>query len=271
MDKTRNLFFIILFFILSHQALFSQKRFSFIKEDINIVISDNKKFCSGITDFKRNDLIKLGIITGGTFLLFSVDRDLKQFAQNHKSSQNDKIFNFDSFYGNSYTAGFTLGIYGAGLILKDKNVRRAGLKSMEAFVYSGMVTTVLKILIGRRRPYGGDSNLFFKPFQKESLYKSLPSGHTTVSFAVSSVLAESVDNSLWKIFWYGSAGMVAASRVYHNAHWFSDVVLGGIIGYSVGSFIIKSDDGKLDKSNSHIVKKIAPYFASNGAGLMIRF
>jgi len=269
MIKIRSLFFIILFFILSQNTLFSQKKFSFIKKDINFVINDSKKVGSGITAFKKNDLIKLGIITGSTILLFYVDKDLKQFAQNHKSSQNDKIFNFDSFYGNAYNAGLTFGIYGAGLIFKDKNIRRTGLKSMEAFVFSGMITTVLKILIGRRRPYGGDNHLFFKPFQTESLYKSLPSGHTTVSFAVSTVIAKSVENPVWKVFWYSAAGMVGASRIYHNAHWASDVFLGGIIGYTVADFLVKT--GNNSDNEYRIIKKISPAIGSNFIGIKLSF
>ena len=45
------------------------------------------------------------------------------------------------------------------------------------------------------------------------------------------------DNLLWKSFWYGSAGLVALSRIYHNQHWVSDVFLGGVIGYFVGDYI----------------------------------
>jgi len=269
MNKIYKLFLLVLILVLSHHSLFSQKRFSFIKQDINVVINDSKKICSGITALKKNDLINLGIITGSTVLLFSVDRDLKQFSQNHKSSQNDKIFNFDSFYGNSYTAGLALGIYGAGLIVKDRNIRRTGLKSMEAFVYSGMVTTVLKILIGRGRPYGGENHLFFKPFQTESIYKSLPSGHTTVSFAVSTVIAKSVESPLWKVFWYSSAGMVGASRIYHNAHWASDVFLGGIIGYTVADFLVKT--GNNSNNEYGIIKKISPAIGSNGIGIKLSF
>ena len=107
-----------------------------------------------------------------------------------------------------------------------------GLRATEAFVYSGIITAGLKVLIGRWRPYAGKDHLFFKPFQfNNDDYVSLPSGHTTVSFAVSTVLAKSMDNPYWKIFWYGSAGLVGVSRIYHNKHWLSDVFLGSVIGH----------------------------------------
>jgi len=221
--------------------------------------------------FHSNDWKKVGLITGGTAVLFLADKNIRRFALSHQNPTNDRLFNFDSFYGNGYTAALTAGIYGFGLLFDHPSVRGTGLKSMEALFYSGLLTSGIKVLLGRRRPYGGDSHLFFKPFQLDAVYKSLPSGHTTVSFAVSTVLAKSLDNALWKTFWYGAAGMVAASRVYHNVHWFSDVVLGGIIGYGVASFVAKSDDGHLNENQSHLIKKIIPYFAGNAAGLAFRF
>lgn len=86
------------------------------------------------------------------------------------------------------------------------------------------------------------------------------------AFAVSTVMAKSLKNKLWKGFWYGSAGMVAASRVYHNAHWVSDVFLGGIIGYSFGAYVVDFDK----KSKRHIFDKIIqPWIGMNKVGLCV--
>ena len=221
--------------------------------------------------FRSSDWEKVGLVTGSTALLFLTDKDIRRFAQSHQNHANNRLFNFDSVYGNGYTAAMTAGIYGFGLLFEQPSMRKTGLRTMEALFYSGLITSGIKVLLGRRRPYGGDSHLFFKPFQLDAVYKSLPSGHTTVSFAVSTVLAKSMDNACWKTFWYGAAGMVAASRIYHNAHWFSDVFLGGIIGYSVASFVMKSDDGELSENHSHLFKEITPYFAGHEAGLAFRF
>ena len=218
--------------------------------------------------FRNNNFKEIGTVVGGTALLFLVDKDAKRFALSHQNATNDKVFNFDSFYGNGYTATLTAGIYGFGLFFNHPAVRHVGLQSMEAFYYSGMITGGLKLLFGRRRPYGGDSQLFFKPFQSAGLYQSLPSGHTTVSFAVSTVLAKSMDNACWKTFWYGAAGMTAASRVYHNVHWFSDVVLGGIVGYRVAGFIVNADKGRRGGKCAFVRKGVRPYVSDNGVGIV---
>ncbi|MDZ7765620.1 MAG: phosphatase PAP2 family protein [Melioribacteraceae bacterium] len=38
--------------------------------------------------------------------------------------------------------------------------------------------------------------------------------------------------------------VTAYSRVYENRHWLSDVVLGGIIGYTTAKFFVKEHDEK---------------------------
>ncbi|MFW6269745.1 MAG: phosphatase PAP2 family protein, partial [Bacillota bacterium] len=59
--------------------------------------------------------------------------------------------------------------------------------------------------------------------------KSFPSGHATGSFATATVLANHYPE-LGK-FAYTWASLVAISRMYEDAHWFSDVVVGSAIGY----------------------------------------
>lgn len=139
---------------------------------------------------------------------------------------------------------------------------------MEAYFYTGVVTGGLKFLFGRRRPFGGESHLFFKPLQFDNLYRSLPSGHTSCSFSVSTVLAKSVDSLFWKSFWYGAAGLVGASRVYHNVHWFSDVVLGGILGYSIGDFVVNMEHSS---EQVHLFDNVIPFYSGSTAGVMVRF
>ena len=91
-----------------------------------------------------------------------------------------------------------------------------------------------------------------------------------VAFAVSTVMADYSDNLFWKSFWYGGAGLVALSRVYHNQHWVSDVFLGGAIGFFVGNFI--NDYGEKHSkvlSNLKVYPKIG--FNQIGLGLLCHF
>ncbi len=50
-------------------------------------------------------------------------------------------------------------------------------------------------------------------------------------------MANEIDNFFWKIGWYSLAGLVGYARIYHNQHWFSDVLMGAAIGYFSGEFV----------------------------------
>lgn len=213
------------------------------------------------------DWTNTGITVGTTALLFTADKSVKDFTLRNQNSLNNAIFNFDNYYGNQYTVLLTWGIYGYGAFTGDVKIRKMGLHAMEAFVYSGAITGMLKVLIGRRRPYAGENQFFFKPLQfNDNNYKALPSGHTTVSFAVSTALAKSWDNTYWKVFWYGTASLVAGSRIYHNQHWLSDVFLGAMIGYTVGKYVVNFDSRELPQLFG---KSFQPYLGPSSVGLYL--
>jgi len=210
-------------------------------------------FCQDLRHFGRTGIILLRApcefsthqwlatagVLAGTATLFTVDRDVRRFAGNQQTAAFDHLFSIDRWYGNAYTLVFTGSLYGIGLALNETDLRLCGLRATEAFVYGGLLTTTGKVVLGRRRPRAGDNHLFFKPLRLSDTFHSLPSGHATVAFAVATVCAKSMAADWGKIICYGSAGLVGCARVYHNAHWLSDVVLGSVIGYVVADRIMK--------------------------------
>ena len=238
-----------------------------IADDVQHLLNTGVSLVKAPLSFSNSDWMKTGLISVGTISLFAVDKKVRTIALQNQTSLKDKIFNFDAYHGTLYTAIFSASVYGFGLIGKNNEIRRLGLNAIEAFAYSGILTGILKISIGRRRPYAGDDELIFKPLSSftNNDFQALPSGHTTVSFAVSTVMANYSDNIYWKIFWYSTGGLVAASRIYHNKHWLSDVFLGGAVGYFVGNFIINQNN---ENSNSLLGSKIKPYLNLNEIGFL---
>jgi hypothetical protein len=60
------------------------------------------------------------------------------------------------------------------------------------------------------------------------------------AFAVATVVAERNPNRRWVApVAYGLAAGVAASRVYGEHHYLSDVVVGGVIGHGVGKLVLR--------------------------------
>ncbi len=207
--------------------------------------------------------------TAGFFLFtaagYAVDYNMKNFAMRNHSRFNNDLFSIDNVYGNGYTLIGIGGLYGAGLLLNDSGVRKVGLQTIEAVGYAGLITSVLKAVVGRSRPYTGEGKTRFRPFNVHAAYTSFPSGHATVSFAVSTVLANNTNNIFLKVLYYTAAFTVAGARIYHNDHWFSDVIAGGLIGHFVGDYVSSQETKDVSKN------QFSFYVSTNSLGLSFAF
>jgi membrane-associated phospholipid phosphatase len=248
-----------------------ENRTSVLMNDLNHFLKSGSRIAQAPVNFTRSNWRDAGIALGTTLLLFTADKTVRKTALSNRNDFNDHLFYVDHFYGGIYEAGFTVVLYGAGYVSHHQNIRLMGLHSAEAFLYAGALTAIIKFVAGRRRPSAGESNLIFKPFNFDNTYNSIPSGHATVAFAASTVMAKSVDNTCWDIFWYGLAGLTGASRIYHNQHWISDVFLGSVLGYGVASFIMTQDGTPSENKLTFGRLTVTPYFLSTIAGVQITF
>jgi len=219
-----------------------------------------------------SDWQKIGITVGTTGMLFYIDPEIKEFAQSNQNKTNDWIFKIDNTFNKEYVIISTSSLYISGLLFKHRGLRRTGLYAMEAAFVASSITATLKYIFGRSRPYLDDGQLTFRFLGgSRERYRSLPSGHTTGAFSFCTVMAKSIDNNWWKTFWYSTAVMIGASRIYYNHHWLSDTVLGGFIGYTTASYIVHFDEGNKKQKISFHGYEIKPYFSGTELGLSIHF
>ncbi|HFE64804.1 MAG TPA: phosphatase PAP2 family protein [Caldithrix sp.] len=242
-----GIFLLLIFATASLSSPAADSTLSFRQDARHFILMGKGIFLSPL-HFTGKEWEKTAVIALGTGFTSTVDKDMRRFALEHQSDFADRLFEWDKIQGDKYSLWTAAVFYTAGWFTKNQRLHKMGLNSIEAFVYAGEISSLLKTTIGRRRPYGGDSQYIFKPFHRKTTYRSLPSGHTVTAFAVSTAFAKSLPNKIWKIFWYGSAGLVAAARVYHNAHWFSDLFPSAVLGYVVAEQIVKqpleTDNGR---------------------------
>lgn len=115
---------------------------------------------------------------------------------------------------------------------------KAGLIASESaassVIAAGLITPALKLAFGRARPRENKDVYAFRPFSGAA---SFPSGHTTQAFAVASVIARESASFWVKLSAYSIATGVGVSRMYHGAHYISDVAAAAMIGTTVGRSI----------------------------------
>lgn len=97
------------------------------------------------------------------------------------------------------------------------------------------VVWVLKMLIARLRPVFVMSGIIPEFDRFTWAWHSMPSGHTTVTFAglvMIGMLAPKYKPLTWTL-----AIIVGASRIFIGAHWMSDVILGAFIGMVIADVV----------------------------------
>ena len=95
---------------------------------------------------------------------------------------------------------------------------------------AGVIAKIIKICVGRFRPvfFEAFGMTGFRPFSLEWAFNSMPSGHTTATFAgliMAGMLSPKIKPVTWTL-----ATIVGLSRVAAGAHWPTDVILGAFIG-----------------------------------------
>jgi membrane-associated phospholipid phosphatase len=144
------------------------------------------------------------------------------------------------------------GLYLFGRLTHHTRAAQVGWHGTEALLLAGGISTVLKGIVGRSRPFvSADTNPHdFKVgggFSNGSR-TSFPSGHVATAFALAAAVS-SESRAKWPHKWwsewligpmlYGGATVVGVSRMYHNVHWASDVALGAAIGTLSGVKVIQ--------------------------------
>ena len=135
------------------------------------------------------------------------------------------------------SAAVFLGTWGYAVWIDDSNGHREAWSMFEAAALSTVNAYALKFIIRREGPeQTSDPNEWFK-----SGGRSFPSEHSTVAFAIGTVLAEAGgDDYRWlrRVLGYGLGIGTSYLRLKHNQHWLSDTVAGGALGIASAQFTL---------------------------------
>ena len=200
--------------------------------------TDTKSILVSPFRWDQRDWIKMGALVSGTVGLTLVDQSVADFSQSHKNSTESYISrNVLEHFGAEHSFIVLSGIFVYGTFKHDNRCVSTALLAVESFTLASLVTRVSKSLVGRQRPDNWEGN---GPYEINGPFKgkSFPSGHTTASFAVASVIATQFRESKWiPVTAYSVAALSGLSRIYDNKHWLSDVVAGAAIGTLVGNLV----------------------------------
>jgi membrane-associated phospholipid phosphatase len=115
---------------------------------------------------------------------------------------------------------FSVGTWVLGRATHKPKLAHLGMDLLRAQALTVIMVEPLKFATHRERPDGSD-------------HQSFPSGHAAITFAAATVIERHLG---WKhsIAAYAIASYVAASRLFDNKHYLSDVVFGAAVGTIAG-------------------------------------
>jgi hypothetical protein len=231
---------------------------------MTVMRSDAFRFPNRLLDDSRVTFINSGnaatlLDAGAASVLMhteGLDRHIADHFEDHDTfgrSGDRALFNIGSPYAHLPVAGLW---YGLSTLSKDDLNRQRSLTLLSALAITDTTTLALKGIAHNDRPNGDKW--------------SWPSGHTSSSFAVASVLHEYYG---WQVGIpaYAVAGIVGWRMMDVGDHWASDVLFGATLGFVVGHTLAGNHAG-MEQAGI----ELTPYFGNAqtpavGVSLIKRF
>ncbi|MCP5053045.1 MAG: phosphatase PAP2 family protein [bacterium] len=163
----------------------------------------------------------------------------------------------------SFSIGMIGSFYVAGKLFKDPRAKETARLGLRSLLYTMAISRVLKSTFRRQRPYVEDGIDSWFNSERGNDYRSFPSGHTTMAWSMATVVAGMYkDKPAVPVIAYSLATLAGLSRMTENKHWASDVLIGAVLGYSIGRFVLRKHSNRLF---------LGPVISPNRAGLNLTY
>ncbi len=150
-----------------------------------------------------------------------------------------------SAFGSTYaTVGAGGTVYLIGRLTHNDHLTETGRLGTEAVIDATLVAEALKLATNRERPDEGNGTGGFWPHGTRSFSDSFPSGHAIGSWALARVIAAEYPNKPTQIGVYAFATAISVSRVTSLKHFPSDALVGSVLGYLIGGYVVRHHAGQ---------------------------
>jgi membrane-associated phospholipid phosphatase len=208
------------------------------------------------TRWDGSDWLKIGLLGVGTFAIMeAADQPIRDAVLRDRRYYKSAPMELGRIWGEFYTpvvlfSGFAV----HSLLTDDIGTRKIAYEIGQASLYAGATNYILKVAFGRARPYTEEGKSSFHPFSAlfNLDHQSIPGGHNTAAFVLSTVLSRNAKPLWLKVVAYLPAGLTFVSRVYQDQHWTSDDFLGAALGYVIATWVVdlhEREDNRIQMSS----------------------
>ncbi|MCL4547111.1 MAG: phosphatase PAP2 family protein [Bacteroidetes bacterium] len=248
----KKLFITLLLIIICGSSLFAQSPVlgnSLQRNRYNFSQFGNETwdFIKQPTKWNGSDWLKLGLVSAGTFLIIeTADQLIRDAALRNQQYFNSAPIKIGNIWGDWYPTviiGSAFALH--GWLDNNSSSKKIAFEIVQAGLYTEILTQIIKHSFGRARPYKELGPTALKPFSFLGWdFTSLPAGHTTWAFSLSTVLSRNAKPGWLKVLAYIPAALTFIARVYQDHHWTSDNFLGAALGYFVATWVVDQHDKK---------------------------
>ena len=239
----RKIYITLFLFIISGTALFGQLKYTFSQ-----FWSETGEFIKQPSKWDGGDWLKLGVVSAATFLIIeTADQPIRTEVLKDRRYYKSFPIEFGRMWGELYAPVVLFSGFAAfSLITDDIGTRKIAYEIGQASLYAGAVNFLLKMAIGRARPFMEEGATSFHPFASIFVQDnhSLPGGHSTAAFVLSTVISRNVKPVWLKALVYLPAALTFVSRVYQDQHWASDDLMGAALGYFIATWVVDQHEKK---------------------------
>lgn len=201
-------------------------------------------------------------VGGGAILLVAArhDADLTADLADLDPEPSELLIRVVEEFGNVRSVRPLAGaVFLGSLLTNDDRLQDAAFTSLEAIVLGNLITSSLKTVFGRSRPFQNEGALVFKPFSGNT---SFPSGHATTAFAFVTPWLLYYPNAFTPGLIILGAG-TAFTRMITDNHWLTDIVAGSAIGFTTAYLLTRRHQDE----NQRV--RFAPSVGLNQIGLTV--
>ncbi len=203
------------------------------------------------TRWKTGNWLSVGAIAVGTVTLTLFDQPFRDATQGYQHYYYSAPVEGGRMYGEWYSIGAVAGTFGIlGSIRGDTAQKKIAIELLQGGLYAETIVELIKIIVGRARPYENKGSGTFHPFTiTDPGYNSFPSGHSTSAFTLSTIMAQHASTDVLKVLAYTPAFFTLFARIYQDKHWVSDELLGAGLGYFIGNWVVDLHEERRHRIN----------------------
>ncbi|MGD0800801.1 MAG: phosphatase PAP2 family protein [Terracidiphilus sp.] len=204
---------------------------------------------------------------GSTLALATDTAAMQQVGVNvNREREANKYSDYAGLYAPQ--AALALGFV-VGSAQHNHHLQETSMLAEEAMVDSLILNTGLGYAIDRQTPTQGNGKGSFWPNGTRTWPdgQSMPSDHSILAWSFAHVVASEYNGVGTKIAVYSLAASVSTARVIARKHFPSDVFVGGVLGYSIGGYVIR----RRSTESSYSSFSLAPVRTPNGNGIELTY